>query len=166
MIVVMTGKIRSRDPTPVGSLLRTAVPKLAERLLEVRIHREWRELVGPDMARRCQPGELRSGTLDLTVDNSPWLQELALREAELRSRLTSRYGPDAVRSLRLTLGTLGAEPAEPPRRGARRKDDPTAEEMRMIEAAVSLIPDPDLQVSARRLLEKACVAVRARTSTP
>lgn len=156
-------KIASRTPTPVGSLLATAVPKLAERLLEERIRRDWRSLVGPEIARRCQPRELKNGALEVTVDNSPWLQELALREAELLSRLIRRYGADAIRSLRFSLGALSPEPPTPPRKSMRSKDCPTAEESRMIEAAVALIADPELQHSARRLLGKACVAVRAQT---
>ncbi len=153
-------EIGSRTPTSVGSLLGTAVPKLAERLLEERIRRDWRQLLGPEIARRCQPKELRNGTLRVTVDNSPWLQEVALREAELLSHLTRRYGPNAIRSLRFSLGALSADPPVSPRTGMRSKDRPTAEESRMIEAAVALISDPQLQVSARRLLEKACVALR------
>lgn len=166
------GEIVSRDPIRVGNLLTAAYPKLAERFLEARIRREWRQLVGPEIARRCQPGELRDGTLELTVDNSPWLQELGLRAAELLSRLIHRYGADAVRSLRLSLGTPRAEPVESDghprhRRGSGERSEArptakaiTAEETRDIEAAVALIPDPELRVLARRLLEKACVASR------
>lgn len=172
------GGLVSRDPIRVGNLLTAAYPKLAERLLEARIRREWRQLVGPEIARRCQPGELRDGTLELTVDNSPWLQELGLRAAELLSRLSRRYGADAVRSLRLSLGTPRVEPVESNghprhRRGSGGSSEArptakaiTAEETRNIEAAVALIPDPELRVSARRLLEKAWVAARERTGTP
>lgn len=150
-------------PAPVAALLDGAFPIVAERLLEARIRRDWRQLVGPEVARRCQPGDLRNGTLVLTVDNSPWLQELALREAELLGRLNQRYGPDTVRALRVSLGTLTREPATADRRRASRAERPTAEEMRIIDAAVTLITDPELQRSARRLLERACVTARART---
>lgn len=154
----------SRDPVPVGSFLETAFPPLAERLLEARIRREWEELVGPEIARRCQPRELKGGTLNVIVNNSPWLQELTLREADLLSRLAHRYGPHAVRSLKLSLGALPAEPADPVR-GARsnaRPSDayPTQEERKLIEAAVALIADPELRIRARRLLETACARTR------
>lgn len=155
-------KPRPRTPTPVGSLLGSAVPPLAERLLEERIRREWRSLSGPEIARRCQPKELRSGTLEIVTDNSPWLQELALRESELLARLARRYGIEAVRALRFSLGAVSAEPHIPPRRGRSSRERPTAPESQMIDAAVSLIADPELRGSVRRLLEKACVAHRAR----
>jgi hypothetical protein len=164
------GERMSRDPVPVGSFLETAFPTLAERLLEARIRREWEALVGPEIARRCQPRELKGGTLNVIVNNSPWLQELTLREADLLSRLAHRYGPRAVRSLTLSLGTLPAEPADPVRRGARsnaRPSDayPTEEERKLIEAAVALIADPELRLQVRRLLEKACASGRVRTGT-
>jgi hypothetical protein len=153
---------RFSEPTRVGTLLGAVVPQLADRMLEVQIRREWRSLVGTEIARRCQPGELRGGILQLVVDNSPWLQELALREAELLSRLTERYGGGTVRSLRFSIGVLTPDAAAPDRRRAGSHDRPTDEERSMIEAAVMSIPDPDLQARARRLLERACVAARRR----
>lgn len=151
-----------RTPTPVGSLLGTAVPTLAERLLEERIRREWRSLTGPEIARRCQPKELRNGTLEIITDNSPWLQELALRESELLARLARRYGTGVVRALRFSLGAVSTEPRGLPRRGRSSRERPTATESQMIDAAVSLIADPEIKGSVRRLLEKACVAHRTR----
>lgn len=165
MIGVMA-ELSSRTPTPVSNLLGAVVPHLAERLTEARIRREWRRLMGAEIARRCQPGELRSGTLQVVVTNSPWLQELTLREAELLSRLADSYGAGTVRTLRFSLGTLPSEPIAPARSHARSDDRPTTEETRMIEAAVTLIPDPDLQVRARGLLEKACLATRTRERIP
>ncbi|MBI4610814.1 MAG: DUF721 domain-containing protein [Candidatus Rokubacteria bacterium] len=156
-------EIGSRTPARVGAFLDVAFPTVAERLLEARIRREWPHLMGPDVSRRCQPGELRNRTLELTVDNSPWLQELALREADLLERLRQRYGPRTVRALKLSLGALSPEPAAAPRRSPRATGRPTAEELQMIDAAVTLIADPELQISARRLLEKTCTTRRPRT---
>lgn len=95
---------RISTPTPVGALLTAAVPALAEPLLALDLRRAWADLVGADISRRSRPGDLRGGTLTVTVDNSPWLQELTLREGELLARLQARYGTDAIKALRLTLG--------------------------------------------------------------
>ena len=167
MMMNVANKIGSRTPAPVGVLLSLSVPKLDERLREAQIRREWRDVVGRETDRRCRPGELRNGTLTLIVDNSPWLQELTLRASQLLSLLAARYGPNAVHSIRLTLGALPPEPVTPPpERDVRGKERPTAEEMREIDAAVSLISDPEVRGSACRLLEKACVAMRARADRP
>lgn len=92
-------------PTPVGQLLTTVLPPLAERLLARAVQRDWPSLVGPQISRRSQPADLRDRILTVVVDNSPWLQELTLREAELLARVQGRYGSESIKALRFTLGT-------------------------------------------------------------
>src|SRR5438093_9397974 len=92
-------------PSAVGEILPRAVPGLADYLVEQDIKREWRRLVGPDVARRCQPGALAGECLQVIVDNSPWLQEMTLRTPEVVAKLSARFG-NRVRSLRVTLGTV------------------------------------------------------------
>ncbi len=157
------GGRRSSSPAPVGHVLAAVVPHLAERLLECRIRGEWRQLMGPEIARRSRPGELRNGALEIVTDNSPWLQELALREAELLRRLTDAYGAAVVRALRFSFGTLPPEVEAATPIPATGVDRPTVEERRMVDAAVAPIRDPDLQGQLRRLFEKACLATRVRT---
>ena len=101
---------RTSTPTPVGALLAAALPPLADTLLAFAVRREWPNLVGPEISRRAQPGDLRAGTLTVVVENSPWLLEMTLREGELLSRLQKRYGAESVRALRFTLGTAAAVP--------------------------------------------------------
>lgn len=105
MITEAMARPRTSTPTPVGALLTAALPSLAEPLLALAVKRNWSSLVGPQISRRAQPGDLRGGTLTVIVDNSPWLQELTLRQGELLSRLQARYGADAVKGLHFTLGT-------------------------------------------------------------
>ena len=96
---------RRSTPTPVGALLTAALPALAEPLLALAVRRDWPSVVDPQLARRARPGDLRGGTLTVIVDNSPWLQELTLREGELLARLQARYGAGNIKALHLTLGT-------------------------------------------------------------
>jgi predicted nucleic acid-binding Zn ribbon protein len=100
------------SPTPVGALLTKVLPGLAERLLEARIRREWEALLGEELARRARPFALTQGVLHVAVSNSPWLQELTLREPDLRRRLADHYGTDAIRLLRFSLGTWEADERE------------------------------------------------------
>ncbi len=95
---------RASTPTPVGALLTAALPSLAEPLLAMAVRRDWPSVVGAAISRRSQPGDLRGGTLTVVVDNSPWLQELTLREPELLRHLQARYGAESVKALRFTLG--------------------------------------------------------------
>lgn len=100
-------------PTPVGALLTTVLPPLAERLLARAIERDWPALVGPQVSQRSRPRDLRDRTLTVLVDNSPWLQEMTLREREILARVQARYGSDAIKALRFALGTPPSAAAEP-----------------------------------------------------
>ena len=115
-----------RFPVRVGDLLIAAVPALEERLLAERIRSGWREAVGPELARRTRPGGLRAGTLTVMVDNSPWLQELSMRSAEVLESVRARFGP-AVTALRLSL----SDPVPVATRPASRRATPPAAPRRL-----------------------------------
>jgi len=149
-----------RSPVRVGNLLTAAVPALAERMLEQAVRREWTETVGSEAARRTRPGALRQGTLEVSVDNSPWLQELTLRSSAIVAALRKRHG-SVVTGVRFALGSgpgdsdvTGFRPPEgtvAPRRLS-------AEEARLVDAAAARLPDPALASSLKRLLIKDLLA--------
>lgn len=157
----MTRRLPS-TPTPVGALLAAALPSLTERLLAPAVRRAWEELVGADLARRAQPGELRMGTLIVIVDNSPWLQELRLRERELLARLQARFGGNAIRALTFTLGTLFPvnAVAGQPRASKPENEGLTDAETGWVARTTACIDDPALAETLRRLLAKDTLARR------
>jgi hypothetical protein len=150
-----------RNPVRVGNLLTAAVPALAERMLEEAIRREWAQTAGPEAARRSRPGALRQGTLEVSVDNSPWLQELTLRSAAIVTALRTRHGA-AVSGVRFALGVgrgdadVAGRPARGGTEAPRRRL--TAEEGRLVDAAAGQVPDPALASSLKRLLTKDLLA--------
>jgi hypothetical protein len=150
-----------RNPVRVGSLLTAAVPAMAERMLEEAIRRDWTQTAGPEAARRSRPGALRQGTLEVSVDNSPWLQELTLRSAAIVAALRKRHG-SAVIGVRFALGSGrgDADVAAGPARG--RTEAPerclTVEEARIVDAVAGQVPDPALASSLKRLLTKDLLA--------
>ncbi len=146
--------MRIRAPRAVADLLVIAVPDLRDRLAEYEVRRAWTAAVGPEVARRSRPQTLANGCLTVVVDNSPWLQEMTLRAAELTARLRERF-PD-VRSLRFVLGRL--DPREAPAAGPERTQPAiplAAADRRAIDEAAAAIPDATLAAAARRLLTKA-----------
>ena len=155
--------MRSGTPRIFADVLTAAAPQIAERLPEYRVRKAWSRIVGPDVARRARPQSLSNGCLHVSVDNSPWLQELTLRAAELTARLHAEF--DAVRSLRFTLGALQPEPSPAPERRARRTVALDDDDRRDIEAAASAISDPALADAARRLLTKARRSAPAREAS-
>jgi hypothetical protein len=147
-------------PRALAELVESAVPQLKERLLELRVRRAWPMLVGAEVARRAGPQALSGDTLVVVVDNSPWLQELTLRSAELTSRINTAF--PGVRSLRFTLGGLRSETPAPTAEAVRPALPLSEAESREIDQAVEPIPDPDLAHAARRLLTNAWRAARPR----
>src|SRR6266849_2288059 len=132
------GSARSSFPVRVGTMLTAALPALEERLLAERIRQGWRTAVGSELAHRTRPGELRAGTLTVMADNSPWLQELSMRSAEVLDAVRARFGP-TVTALRPSL----AGPAPAPERGAPRRAAPAAplrldaDELAIVEGAAA-----------------------------
>lgn len=147
-------------PTPVGSLLTTVLPGLGERLLEARISREWREVMGPEIAGRSEPRALANGDLHVIVDNSAWLQELTLREPDLRLRLASRYGANAIRSLRFSLGSVSGLREPPTHTRPPEAGQLTEGEEEWVEEATAQLTDPALAALVRRVLVKDALAKR------
>jgi hypothetical protein len=154
-----------RNPVRVGSLLTSAVPALAERMLEQTIRRQWADIVGPDAARRSRPVALRAGILEIAVDNSPWLQELTLRAGTIAAALAVRHGA-AVTAVRVTMGAAVAPASdEVPREGRGISRSLTEVERGLVEATTRPIVDPVVASSLRRLLTKDLLA-RGRSRVP
>jgi predicted nucleic acid-binding Zn ribbon protein len=151
--------MKMQAPRRVADLVASALPQLTGRLLEGRIRRQWLPLVGPEMARRTQPGRLENGCLTITVDNSPWMQELSLRQPDLTARLAKQV-PE-VRSLRFAMGTVTREVLAP-RVSRPRTDALGTHDLREIDEAVSSIGDSDVASAARRLLTTARRFSRSR----
>lgn len=168
MSFTMGTRSGSRSPVRVGNLLTRAVPALAERLLEESIRREWAQTVGPDAARRSRPISLRQGTLQVSVDNSPWLQELTLRSAAISSALHERHGA-AVGGVRFVLATAAPSAAPIAPAQSRTTTVPSrqlsAEEARQVDDAARRLADHGLAASFRRLLTKDLLARGERGSS-
>lgn len=137
----------------IGDLLTDAVPQLSDRLAEVRLRRSWEAVVGSDIARRTRPGSLTEGCLTVVVDNSPWLHELNLRQAELLARIRGRCA--SVHVLRLTVGSLGIDQEVAVAPQPRSAPSLSEQDRREIEEATATISDAALAATARRLLARA-----------
>jgi hypothetical protein len=153
--------VKRQGPRAVGDLLVSAVPALRDRLDEARLRAAWNALVGADAARRSRPHALTNGCLHVVVDNSPWLQELTLRSAELTRRIAAQFA--TIRTLRFTLGRIEDRPSDAPASSAigssRRL---SADDVREIEATIAPIRDPEVRAAARRLMGSARRSERPR----
>ncbi|OGL61072.1 MAG: hypothetical protein A3J27_08235 [Candidatus Tectomicrobia bacterium RIFCSPLOWO2_12_FULL_69_37] len=139
----LLGDLRRREPW-------------GRKLSRHRVFRVWEAAVGGALARVARPAAVRHKRLFVEVNDSAWLQELKLREAELLGRLNEALGAEEFTALTLRLGewapeagwTGGDSPAPSPARIA-------AEDEPAIEAALAGLGDPELRESAERLLHRA-----------
>jgi hypothetical protein len=144
----------------VGNLLTQAVPALAERLLEEALRKQWPQTVGAEAARRSRPLALRQGVLEVSVDNSPWLQELTLRSESVAAAIRQRHG-SAVSRVRFVLATkiAGTETSVSIERTPRVTSRTlSAEEARQVDDAARRLADDGLAASFKRLLTKDLLA--------
>ena len=151
--------MKKRAPRRIADLVASALPQITDRLLESRIQSRWAALVGAETARRSHPGRLEQGCLTVTVDNSPWLHELTLRQSELATRL-GEHLPE-IRSLRFVMGVLAREPATA-RLSVPRPERLTPADVQEIDMTVSVIGDEVVASAARRLLTTARRFSRSR----
>ncbi|MGI9451820.1 MAG: DUF721 domain-containing protein [Geminicoccaceae bacterium] len=118
-------------------------------LAEARLLTDWAKIIGPEIARRCQPVSLsRDGLLHLDVSGSAAL-ELQHNELQVVERINTFFGRPTVTRLRLRQ-------APPKRRTlAGRTPPPTpalsAEEKETIDKTVETVADADLREALKAL---------------
>jgi predicted nucleic acid-binding Zn ribbon protein len=66
----------------------------------------WREAVGQKLAPFTRPGDVRRGTLQVTVANSSVLQELAFVKTQVVKRLAQLAPEHKIRSVKFRLGAI------------------------------------------------------------
>ncbi len=64
----------------------------------------WGEAVGGSVARRARAVSIRGGMLFVIVENSMWLQELALLKEGIIGKLNSLIGAEVVKDIVFKIG--------------------------------------------------------------
>jgi hypothetical protein len=117
-----------RPPPPAGRALNKTVRELDARFGQGpgALVARWREIVGPDVARRTEPVKLVKGrngagsSLEIRVAG-PSAALIQHQAHEILARVNLFLGADAVQKLRIVQGPLRADvsaAAQPPRRRA------------------------------------------------
>lgn len=107
---VEDGTVVRRVPSPktVADLLGGVVRDRGweERLQGARLENRWSQIVGADLARRCEPVRLAGGTLVIRAESRTWATQLRYMTGEIRRRTEGALGPGTVREVRITVGRL------------------------------------------------------------
>jgi len=116
----------------------------------VRLHRTWREIVGPILAAKTVPARFRNGILTIAVRNHAWAQELQLRKPDLLSRIAGATGPGTpVSDLRFVVGAFPAEEAAAPE-PVQAPEAPPAPDPE----GLASVPDAELRESLRAIARR------------
>lgn len=108
------GGLHSFDP--FGDILSGLAKRLGleSRLVELRVQRRWRDIVGEPMASHTWPAQIRFKKLYLLVRNSVWLQQLTFLKPALLTKLQAECGPELITDIASRVGEIPSEtPASP-----------------------------------------------------
>ena len=94
------------DPKPIADLLRTLVAGRGwnDRMALGRLRDSWADVVGANVAARCEPVGLARGVLAIKADGGAWATELTLLARSIAEKADSFLGGGAVREVKVSAG--------------------------------------------------------------
>lgn len=102
------GVRRISPPEPIGEALGRFVARRGwdERLRGADAWSRWSEIVGEELADRCEPVRLAGGTLVVRASNQTWATQLRYLSAQLRVNAERLLGEGTVAQVRIVVGPL------------------------------------------------------------
>jgi predicted nucleic acid-binding Zn ribbon protein len=102
------GVRRISPPTPVGETLGAFVRRRGwdERLRGATAWSRWEDIVGPELAARCEPVRIAGGTLLVRAESQVWATQLRYLTTQLVGNAGRVLGPGTVREVRIVVGPL------------------------------------------------------------
>src|SRR5215208_8338808 len=129
---------------------------LESRLVELRLQRRWRDIIGEPTGSHTWPDQIRFKKLYLVVQNSVWLQQLTFLKPALLAKIHAELGPDLISEIVLRVGEIPV------------KDRPTVSpgthsvpravnEVTLTEASThaAIVQDPELRARLAQIMAEA-----------
>lgn len=94
--------------SPVGSVVKEIMLAIesAQVVSEEKLLEAWLDAVGEAGFKNSKPFSLNRGTLNVTVKNSAWSQELTLKKRRVIKKLQVVLGKDQIHDIRFKTGQL------------------------------------------------------------
>jgi hypothetical protein len=94
-----------REPSAIRNVLLDGARTwgLQSPLEIARLFGAWREMVGDQVAARCEPATLADGVLKVWAASAPWANELRYLAPEVIRRVNAGVGREVVRELKVSL---------------------------------------------------------------
>lgn len=102
------GLQRVTPPTVVGDALQRLLEQRGwgERLRGAAAGQRWSEVVGPELAGRCEPVRLAGGILVVRAENQVWATQLRYLTDQIRQNAQVILGGATIREVRVVVGPL------------------------------------------------------------
>jgi predicted nucleic acid-binding Zn ribbon protein len=100
-------KAFTKNAKPIGSVMPGVLKNIGldRKLSELEILKVWQHLMDPTVVAHAQPTGLVRGTLFVSVDSNPWLDEIVrYRRREILQRLQHSFGPDLIQRISFRVG--------------------------------------------------------------
>ena len=144
-----------RRPAAISNLLGEVLrgTPVEKRLDEGRIWLVWEQAVGSRIASHAVPAAFRDGTLTLTVDSAPWMQQLNYLKQELIAKVNGELREEMVKEIQMKAGRVKV-PAPPAAPWVQKRRQLTVEELAWIAEQSDSVSDPELRAVFERLIRK------------
>ena len=142
-------------PAAISGLLSAYLrgTPVEKRLEEGRIWVIWEQAVGNRIASHAVPCAFREGTLTLTVDSAPWMQQLTYLKQELIGKVNEALGEEMVKEISMKAGRVKA-PAAPAAPWVQKRRQLSADELAWVNEQAESVTDPELREVFERLIRK------------
>jgi predicted nucleic acid-binding Zn ribbon protein len=146
---------RPGRPDSLGSILSGLSKRLGleSRLLEFRLQRRWRDIVGEPMASHTWPAQIRFKKLYVVVRNSVWVQQLTFLKPALLTKVQQEPGAESVTDIAFRVGEMPGESEVTPASPAA---DPTSAQSEQsfteLVSHTAVIQDPALREHFRKVI--------------
>src|SRR4051812_8725104 len=96
--------VRTRKVADIMPIVLTDM-RMDRRRAEAEVLKVWNNLIDPSVVAHAQPTGLHKGTLFVTVDSSPWLNEIVrYRRKEILDRLHHSFGREMITRISFRVG--------------------------------------------------------------
>jgi hypothetical protein len=145
---------KSKDPSTIKDIFSgLRWPKVVkDHLKNYELWSKWDEIVGIELSRVTQPGDLKQKTLTVSVAHQAWAQQLHFLKASILTKIRA-ICPDAeIKDLHFKVGMIPVKkPATSSKKDLPKGDiGPLPERLEMTLRAVE---DPELRGAIRRAME-------------
>ncbi|WP_062204965.1 DUF721 domain-containing protein [Demequina salsinemoris] len=92
-----------RDPAPMSDTVASLMRRMGwtEQIEITSVTARWREVVGDQIADRCEPLGFEEGVLTVRATTTAWATQLTLMKGQLTHRLNEELGREVVKELRV-----------------------------------------------------------------